>query len=118
MTIVTLALLALATTIVAAAVLPVKLGTMLVAVAVAVSAMFVPEAVPEFTWSTTVKAPVPFTARLGSVHVIVPAAPTAGVVQDQPPGMTMDWKLVLGGVVCVKLTDVAAAGPLFVTLWV
>jgi hypothetical protein len=27
----------------------------------------------------------------------------------------IDWKFVFGGVVCVKLTVVAAAGPKFVT---
>jgi hypothetical protein len=117
-TIVTLALLALATTTVAMAVLLVRLGTILVAVALAVSAMFVPEAVPAFTCSTTVKLPVAFTARVPIVQVMTPAAPTAGLVQVQPPGTVMDWKLVLGGVVWVKLTVVAAAGPLFVTLWV
>ena len=30
----------------------------------------------------------------------------------------MDWKFVLGGVVCVKVAVVAAAGPLLVTLCV
>jgi hypothetical protein len=53
-------------------------GTMLVAVAVAVSAMLVPEAVPAFTWSTNVKFAVTFRARLAIVHVIVPVPPTGG----------------------------------------
>lgn len=116
--IVMLALLALPTTTTAVALLLVKFGTMLLAVAVAVSAILVPEAVPEFTCNTIVKPAVPFTARLASVHVIVPVAPTAGVVQPQPLGIMMDWKFVFGGVDCVKLTDVAAAGPLLVTLCV
>ena len=95
---VTLALFALATTTRAVAVLLVRLGTMLVAVAVAVSAMFVPEAVPALTCRAIVKLPAAFTASEAMVQVMVPAAPTAGVVQAQPVGIVMDWKLVLGGV--------------------
>ena len=92
------ALFALATTTMAVALLPVRLGTMLEAVAVAVSAMSVPEAVPAFTCSTTVKLAVVFTARVPMVQVMVPAAPTAGLTQVQPGAVT-DWKLVFGGVV-------------------
>jgi hypothetical protein len=73
---------------------------MLVAVAIAVSAMFVPDVVPAFTCSAKVKFAGALSARLlPSVQVIVPAAPTAGVVQVQPAGAVMDWKLVFGGVV-------------------
>lgn len=115
---VTLALFALATTTVAVALLVVRLGTMLVAVAVGVSAIFVPEAVAAFTCSTRVKLAVALRARVVAVQVIVPAAPTAGVVHVQPAGAVMDWKFVFGGVVCVKLGAVAAAGPLLVTLCV
>ena len=113
------ALFALATTTTAVAVLLVRPGTRLVAVAVALSAILVPEAVPALTCSTRVRFAIAFTARLlPSLQVMVPAAPTAGVVQVQPPGTVMDWKFVFGGVVWVNVTDVAAAGPLFVTLWV
>jgi len=93
------ALFALATTTMAVALLPVRLGTMLEAVAVAVSAMFVPETVPAFTCSTTVKLAVVFGARVAIVQVMVPAAPTAGLTQVQPAGAVTDWKLVFGGVV-------------------
>jgi len=111
-------LFALATATIAVAVLLVRFGTMLVAVAVAVSAMFVPEAVLELTCSTRVKLAVALRARVVAVQVIVPEAPIAGVVQVQPAGAVMDWKLVFGGVVWVKLGDAAASGPLLVTLWV
>ena len=114
------ALLALATTTVALAVLVARFGTIFVAVAVAVSVMFVPEGVPEFTCRTSVKVPELFTAREPeAVQVIVPVAPTAGLVpQVQPAGGVIDWKFVLGGVTCEKEAPVAAAGPLLVTVCV
>jgi hypothetical protein len=113
------ALLALATTTVAVALLVVRLGTMLVAVAVAVSAMFVPDGVPAFTCKTSVKLAVVVAAILGSLQVMVPVPPTGGVTgQVQPAGAVIDRKFVFGGVVWVKLAVVAAAGPLFVTLCV
>src|SRR6266576_4263296 len=98
------ALLALPTTTVALAVLFVRLGAMLVAVAVAVSVMLVPAGVPAFTWRTRVNVPVLFKARLpAAVQVIVPVPPTGGVVpQVHPAGGVMDRKFVLGGVTWVK----------------
>jgi hypothetical protein len=72
------ALFAFATTTLPLALFDVSPGTMLVAVAVAVSAMLVPDAVPAFTWSTNVIFAVAFTARLAMVHVIVPVPPTGG----------------------------------------
>ncbi len=116
---VTLALFALATVTVAVALLVVRLGTMFVADAVSVSGMVVPDAVLETTCVTNVKFAVALRERLlPSVQVIVPVPPTAGVVQVQPAGAVIDWKVVLGGVVCVNVGAVAAAGPLLVTLWV
>lgn len=97
-TIARLALFALATTTEAVAVLLVRLGTMLDDVAVPVSAMFVPDAVPALTCSTNVKPPVALSASVPTVQVIVPVAPTAGVVQVQPAGVVMDWNVVFGGV--------------------
>ena len=116
------ALLALATTTLALAVLVVRPGGMLVAVAVAVSEMFVPVGVRAFTCSTSEKFAVfapPTPKVLVSVQVMVPVPPTAGVTQVHPAGVLIDWKFAFGGVVCVKVIPVAAtAGPLFVTLWV
>jgi len=114
------ALLAFATTTVALAVFVVRLGTIFVAFAVAVSVMLVPEGVPAFTCRTRVKVPVLFTARFPvAEHVIVPVPPTVGVVpQVHPAGGVIDWKFVFGGVVWANVAPVAAAGPLFVTVWV
>jgi hypothetical protein len=115
------ALLALATTTVELAVLVVRLGTIFVAVAVAVSVMLVPEGVPEFTCRMRVNVPTLLTASVpAAVHVIVPVPPTAGLVpQVHPAGGVIDWKVVFGGVTCVKLAPAAAtAGPLLVTVWV
>jgi len=53
---------------------------------VAVSLIAVPCTVPAVTCTTTGKLALP-TARLGFVHVIVPAVPAVGRVQDQPVGM-------------------------------
>src|SRR5579871_4639403 len=100
---------------VALALLPVRLGTMFVAVAVAVSVMFVPEGALVFACSTTVNVTLfadPTARLLPSLQVMVPVPPTAGRVgQVHPDGITIDWKFVLGGVVSVKLAPVAAAGP-------
>lgn len=97
-TIARLALFGLATTTVATAVLLVRPGTMFDAVAVAASAMFVPDAVAAFTCNTNVKLALALSASVAIVQVIVPVAPTAGVVQVQPAGVVMDWKVVFGGV--------------------
>lgn len=58
---------------------------------------------------------MPFTARvLPSLHVIVPVPPTAGRVgQVHPAGGVIDTKVVFAGVVSVRLTPVAIAGPKF-----
>ena len=113
-----MALVGSATITVAVALLVVRLGTIFVAEAVTVSAMLVPDAVPAFDCRTKVKLAVALTARLlPSVQVIVPVPPTGGTVPHvQPTGGVMDWKVVLGGVFCVKLADRAAAGPLLVTV--
>ena len=120
MTIVTFVLLVLVMIIVVFAVLDVRLGTMFVAVAVAVSVMLVPEGVFEFTCRTSVNVPELFTARVPlAVHVIVPVPPTAGFVPHvHPAGGVIDWKVVFGGVTCVNVAPLATAGPLFVTVWV
>src|SRR5277367_4459663 len=96
-TIATSALLALATTTVALAVLVVMLGTMLPAVALAVSVMLVPDGAPELTCNTSEKFAVfaEPTPRLPlSVQVIVPVPPTGGTVPHvHPAGGVIDWKV-------------------------
>src|SRR5215467_3993079 len=112
--------LAFATITVALALLFVRFGTIFVAFAVTVFVMLVPDAVFEFTCSTSVKLAVAFTAWFApSVHVIVPVPPTGGSVpQVHPAGGVIDWNVVLGGVTSVMLAPVAAAGPMFLTVCV
>ena len=121
MTIARSALFALATTTREVAVFVVIPGTMLAAVAVNVSVMFVPDGAAAFTCNTSVKFAVPLTASVPlSVQVMVPVPPTGGrVPQVHPAGGVMDWKAVFGGVVSVSVIPaVVTAGPLFVTVWV
>jgi len=49
------------------------------------------------------------------VQVIVPVAPTAGVVQLKPAGALIDWNSSDAGSASVIVTEVAASGPWFVT---
>jgi hypothetical protein len=103
-----------ATTSVAVALLFAEFGSVVDEVIVAVSLTAVPAAVPAVTLTTTGKLAVPGT-KLGFVQVIVPALPTAGVVQDHPPGTGVrETKVVLGGVLSVKVAAVATLGPAFV----
>jgi hypothetical protein len=67
--------------------------------------------------TTTMFADAP-DATLGSVQVMVPVAPAAGVVQVHPAGGEIDWNVVFVGVASVNVAPVAAAGPLFVTVCV
>ena len=57
-----------------------------------------------------------FAAMLEIVQVTLPVVPTTGVVQDQPGGVATEANVVFSGVASVKLTVVAAADPLFVTV--
>ena len=66
------------------------------------------------TFTTTMISADAFEAKLGSEQVTFPLAPTAGVVQDQPAGIEIEANVVLLGTASVKLTAVAAEGPLLV----
>ncbi|MFZ0320032.1 MAG: hypothetical protein WAL56_12990 [Candidatus Sulfotelmatobacter sp.] len=57
-------------------------------------------------------------AKLGSVHVTFPVAPTAGVVQVQPAGADTEANVALVGTASRKLTTAAEDGPLLVTVCV
>lgn len=105
---------AVATTSAAVAVLLARLGSVVDELTVAVSLIAVPAAVPAFTFTATVKLAVPG-AKLGSVQVMVPVAPTAGLVHDHPTGKVTDWKVVFGGVLSLRLAVVAVLGPALVT---
>ena len=76
----------------------------------------VPDAVAAGTVTVSVKVVVPAFASDAFVHEIVPAAPTAGVVQVHAvPVCAIDLKVVVPGVASVNVFVVAAAGPLFFT---
>ena len=104
-----------ATTSVADALLFAELGSGVLELTVAISVIVVPCAVPGVTFNTTGKLAVPG-AKLASVQVIVPALPTAGVMQDQPLGNGVSCtKVVSGGVLSLNVTLVAVLGPALVT---
>jgi hypothetical protein len=95
------------------------LGSDVVAETLEFAVMEVPIATVEGTFNTTtMSAAVPEAKLAESLQVIVPVPPTAGVVQVHPAGASTDWNVVLAGVTSVKVTPVAAAGPLFVTVCV
>jgi hypothetical protein len=54
------------------------------------------------------------TSKLGFVHVIVPVAPTAGVVHVHGPVVDSDTNVVPAGSVSVNVALAALLGPLFV----
>ena len=82
------------------------------------SVMMVPLAVPALTCNTRVTVPLDPAGALGAVQVMVPVAPTAGVVQVVPGGAEIDWNVVLAGVVSVRVGLVAVALPVFVAVCV
>jgi hypothetical protein len=68
--------------------------------------------------TTTMSADVPAGRLELSLQLIVPLAPTAGLVHVHPAGASTDWKVVFAGVASVNATPAAAAGPLLVTVCV
>jgi hypothetical protein len=81
-------------------------------------AVIVPAATDGATFTTTTMSTDAPTAMLGFVQFTFPVPPTAGVVHVHPAGADTPWNVVLTGVASVKLTLVAAAGPLFVIVCV
>ena len=63
--------------------------------------LIVPPAVPVFT--TSVKTPDAAAATDGLLQLTAPAAPTAGVVHDQPPGDVRETKVLPGGSVSLSV---------------
>jgi hypothetical protein len=90
-------------------------GSNSLAVTVATLLSVVPAAA---TWTCTVTSTCALaeTANPPSGQVMVPEAPTDGVVQLTPVGGLIDWKPTNPGKVSVNATPVAALGPLFVTV--
>ena len=106
--------LACATVTFAVALLFEGLGSVMDEEPMSVSVMTVPVAVPAFTFVTSVNEAVEPAARVAMLQVTVPVAPTAGVEQLHAAGLVSETKVVLVGIASVKVTVVAAAGPLFV----
>jgi hypothetical protein len=68
------------------------------------------------TFTTTIMFADALEARLALMQVIVPVAPTAGVVHVHPAGDEIDAKVVFVGTASVKVRFDAVAGPLLVTV--
>jgi hypothetical protein len=66
------------------------------------------------TVTATVKTAVTPEGMLAIEHDTVPVAPTAGVVQLQPPGAVSELKVMTGGKTSLSVTLGAASGPLLV----
>ena len=67
------------------------------------------------TLTTIVKLAVPLAARVATVHVTGPIAPTAGFVQLHPAGAAIETNVALAGIAVASCTFDAAPGPLSVT---
>lgn len=90
----------------------------LVDVAVAVSVMVVPLAVPAFTFTTRRMVPLEPAGALGAVQVTVPVPPTGGVVHVVPTGAEIEKKVVFVGIVSVRDGLLAVPLPVLVTVCV
>ena len=82
---------------------------------VAVFDSTVPLAVDGATFTTSVNAALPV-AKLAFVQLTVPPAPTAGVVQLQPPGDESETNVVPAGSVSESDAFAALLGPAFATV--
>src|SRR5437763_1390738 len=106
------------TVVVAVALLLSLFASAVVELTVAVLEIVVPSAVFGLTWTASVNAAVAPLASDGVVHVTVPVEPTAGVVQDHPAGVAIDWNVVCAGDGSVIVTLAAAFGPALLTVMV
>ncbi len=88
-----------------------ELGSAVLELTEAVLEIVVPSVTAAPTLTTRVKTAVAPELKLEFVQVIVPVAPTAGLVQDQPVGAVIDLKVVFVGTVSVRVTLLAALGP-------
>src|SRR5438552_3353328 len=71
--------------------------------------MMVPSGAIGLTWTTRVKVAVAPLAIDAAVQFTVPGDPAAGVVQVQPAGVVMDWKVVSAG----SSSFIASLAPVF-----
>ena len=97
----------------ALAVLLLEFGSAVEELAVAVSVMTVPFAVPEFTLTTSEKVAAVPPARLTLLQTTFPVPPTTGVVQLHP-GEDIDTKVVFAGIASTSVTLSAELGPMLV----
>jgi hypothetical protein len=77
--------------------------------------MMVPLATPLLTLVTIEKLAEDPAVSAVATHVTAPADPIAGVVQLQPLGTDIDWKVVFAGTVVLKNTFEASLGPVLLT---
>src|SRR5204862_41628 len=75
--------------------------------------MVVPAVVPGLTRRVSGKLTEAPAASVAPLQLIVPVPPTAGVMQVQPAGGVIDWKVVFGGVVMVYVGVLAVEVPRF-----
>ena len=111
---------AAATVVVAVALLLVVLASASVVDVVAVLLMIVPLGVPAVTCTTTWKVAAVAALRSAFVQLIVPVAPTRGVLQAKvgPPVCISETNVVFAGIASVNATLCAPAVPLFWTVTV
>src|SRR6185503_20808390 len=84
---------------------------------VAVLRICVPELTSDATATVSVNTTLPG-PREAMEQITESLVPTAGVVHDHPDGVGIDTKVVSGGSGSTRLTDVASAWPLLVTVMV
>src|SRR5271169_1188388 len=106
------------TTVAAVAVLLVELGSLVDELAVEVSVITVPFAVPEFTLTTIEKVAAVLAAWLSVVQITFPVFPEPGPMQVQPAGAEMENRVVFAGMASTRVELSAALGPLLVITWV
>lgn len=82
---------------------------------VAVVLIVVPDGVVGFTFETTTMEAVCPAASASALQVMVPDAPTAGIVQENPEGVWIETNVAFEGTVVVKESDEASDGPLLVS---
>jgi hypothetical protein len=106
------------TTVDANAVLLAELGSPTDELAVAVSTITVPLAVPVFTFTTIEKVAAVLAPIVNAEQTMLPVPPLPGLTQVQPAGAETETMVVFAGTASTNVTLSAALGPLLVTIWV
>jgi hypothetical protein len=84
-------------------------------VTLAVFVMIVPFGVAAFTFTTSVKDPLPSAGSVAMLQFTVPVPPPPGVVQVHPAGDVIEKNVALAGRVSERATVVPAAAVRLVT---